>query len=347
MIALAVIFAMMSFAAAEEFPITLIQEKKATPHTVEFAHTSIVYEIVLIPHPCDPDSNLLFAPDDPIVQCAGDKELEQYINEIAIEVIGFPISLDDLLIPEVTNLNDLEQQITQLDTTSQLIFEYEAKDLAESTEEQVIEQYQEIKDIWNNEINELENDAISIFKDSPGVESKIIQQKIEKLKLEFDLKEEKIKNTILVQKKIKTSIELKSLKEEFQDSMNEYAVTEKAMKYGDEKDKKLEQLYKQNIKLMKKMLIVEAKHNDKKLEFDDFKKIDDKVTEKINSVSYNSEQSGIFGSGDANNGNYSENDSSGSESGKGSDNKGKSSDSKGKDNKGKGLDSKGKGKSKK
>jgi len=169
-----------------------------------------------------------------------------------------------------------------------------------------------------------------IFKENPGIKSKILEQDIEKLKIRFDLRNEKIKNTSQDQKKIKTAFELKFLKEEFQDSMNEYAVTEKIMKYGDEKNKKLQQLYYENMVLMKEILVAEAQHNDKKLEFDDFKKIHEKVTEEINSVSYNVGQTDDV---DTINGNdsISGNSSEQGNNGKGSDNKGKGSgNSKGK-----------------
>ena len=80
------------------------------------------------------------------------------------------------------------------------------------------------------------------------------------------------------------------------------------------------------------MLIAEAKHNDKKLDLDNLKKIDEKVTEAIkNSVSENAGQTDngdtINGNGDSTSGNGSEKGNSG----KGSDNKGKGSgNSKGK-----------------
>lgn len=333
-IAIAVIFGMISFASATE-DIPLIKDTRGLESTVNFADVKIVYEIVLIPHPCDPLSNELFHPDDPVSSCAEDfvdDELLDFISDMALEAIGFPIDIDDLLFPEVTNLNDLEQQIIQLDTTSELIFEHEAEDLTITSqfEEEIKAEYQNIKDKWKKEMNELKNNANVLFKENPGMKSKILELDIEKLKIRFDLKEEKIKNTEQVQKKIKTAIELKNLKKEFQDSITEYFITEKIMKYGDEKDKKLEQLSKENKKLMKKMLIAEAKHNDKKLEWDDFKKIDEKVTEKIkNSVS---ENAGQTDNGDSINGNGSEKGNSG----KGSDNKGKGSGN-----------SKGNGKSKK
>ena len=151
-IAIAVIFGTISFASATE-DIPLIKDTSGLDSTVNFADVKIVYEIVLIPHPCDPLSNELFHPDDPIVNCAEDfvdDELLDFISDMALEAIGFPINIDDLLFPEVTNLNDLEQQIIQLDSTSQLIFEYEAEDLTITSqfEEEIKAEYQNIKDKW-------------------------------------------------------------------------------------------------------------------------------------------------------------------------------------------------------
>jgi len=119
--------------------------------------------------------------------------------------------------------------------------------------------------------------------------------------------------------------------------MNEYVITEKTMKYGPEKEKKLEQLKEKNTKLMKAMLLAEAKHNDKKLDVDYLKKIDQTVTEEINSVG---ENAGQTDGGDSSNVNEVD-----STNGNGSD-KG-DNDKKSNDSKGKGSgNSKGNGKSK-
>jgi len=199
-IAIAVIFGTISFASATE-DIPLIIDTIGTESKTNFRDVKIVYEIVLIPHPCDPLSNELFHPDDPIASCAEDlvdEELLDFISDMAIEAIGFPIDIDDLLFPEVTNLNDLEQQIIQLDSTSELIFEYEAEDLTITSqfEEEIRAEYQNIKDKWKKEMNELKNNAKVLFKENPGMKSKILEQDIEKLKIRFDLKEEKIKRLL-------------------------------------------------------------------------------------------------------------------------------------------------------
>lgn len=149
-----------------------------------------------------------------------------------------------------------------------------------------------------------------------GVAEKSALYDLEKTALKIKMQNDKADREEKTKAKIKTAIELSNLKETFQDSMSEYVITEKTMKYGPDKEKKLADLKKKNIKLMKEMLIADAKHNDKKLGPDDIKKIDQKVTEAI-------ENSGGQKNGKSDNG----------DKGKGSDkgNKGKSSD-KGKGN---------------
>lgn len=151
-----------------------------------------------------------------------------------------------------------------------------------------------------------------------GAAEKSALYDLEKTALKIKMQNDKADREEKTKAKIKTAIELSNLKETFQDSMNEYVITEKTMKYGPDKEKKLADLKKKNIKLMKEMLIADAKHNDKKLDKDDIKKIDQKVTEEI-------ENSGGQKNGKSDNGD-----------------KGKSSDN---GNKGKSSD-KGKGKSK-
>jgi len=154
-----------------------------------------------------------------------------------------------------------------------------------------------------------------------GAAEKSALYDLEKTALKIKIQNDKADREEKTKAKIKTAIELSNLKETFQDSMNEYVITEKTMKYGPDKEKKLADLKERNIKLMKEMLIVDAKHNDKKLDPDYIKKIDQKVTEDI-------ENSGGQKNSKSDNG----------DKGKGSDkgNKGKSSDN-----------GKGKGKSKK
>lgn len=337
----------------------------------------IVYEIVLIPHPCDPLYNALVVPDDPNLNCKKDlvdDELLDFINEIAIRTIGFPIDIDEILFSEVTNLDELEEKILQLDNISELIFEHEAIDVSTTTsqfeeqiqnsdpesaeylesklEEKVEEirtEYQIIKDMWKEKINELQNNSKNLSGENPGMKAKILKQDIEKMKIRFELKQDKIKNTDNTMKKIKTAVELNDLKKDFQNSMNKYEIIEKTMKYGAEKDKKLEQLKQKNVELFKSVLFAEAKHNDKKLDEDYLKKIDQEVGDLIkNSAGGYSESpydkvSEIVGSDNGNNGDGKGNgNGNGSDNGKGSGNDKGSDKNKGQ-SKGKGSD-KGKGK---
>jgi len=149
-----------------------------------------------------------------------------------------------------------------------------------------------------------------------GVAEKSVLYDLEKSALKIKMQNDKADREKKTKAKIKTAIELSNLKKNFQDSMNEYVITEITMKYSPDKEKKLADLKEKNIKLMKQMLITDAKHNDKKLDPDDIKKIDQKVTEEIKN------------SGNQKNG-KSDNGDKGKNSDKG--NKGKSSD-KGKGN---------------
>ena len=342
-----------------------------------FVDGKIVYEIVLIPHPCDPLSNALVIPDDPNLNCKKDfvdDELLDFINEIAIRIIGFPIDIDEILFPEVTNLDELEEQIFELDNISELIFEHEVIDVSTTTsqfeeqiqnsdpdsadylqeklEEKVEEirtEYQIIKDKWKEKINELQNNSKNLLSENLGMKAKILKQDIEKMKIRFDLKQDKIKDTDNTMKKIKTAIELNSLKKNFQNSMNEYEIIEKTMKYGAEKDVKLEQLKQKNTELLKSVLLADAKHNGKKLDEDYLKKIDQNVSDLIknsgdenNESTYGDNGSEIIGSNNGDN-ESGQGNGNGSDKGKGSSNSKSSDKGKGSSN-GKGS---GKGNSKK
>lgn len=318
-----------------------------------FHDGKIVYEIVLIPHPCDPLSKILVIPDDPSLDCKKDfvdAELLDFINEIAIRTIGFPIDLEEILFSEVTNLDELEEQIFELDSMSELIFEHEVIDVSTTTsqfeeqiensdpesaeylesklEEKVEEiraEYQIIKDKWKEKINELQNDAQNMLNENPGMKAKILKQDIEKMKIRFDLKQDKIKDADDTMKKIKTAIELNNLKKNFQDSMNEYEIIEKTI-YGAENDKKLEQLKQKNTELLKLVLIADAKHNGKKLDEAYLKEIEQNVSDLItnsadenNESAYGNNGSEIIGSSNGNN-EGGQGNGNGSDKGKGSNN---------------------------
>lgn len=328
------------------------------------SNNKFVYEIVLIPNPCDPLSNMLFLPDDPNLDCKKnliDQELLDFINEIAIKTLGFPIDIDDILFSEFTNLAELEEQILELETISELIFEHENIDVSTTTQqfeeqiqnsepeaeeyletkleekvEEIRTEYQIIKDKWKEKVDELQNNSKNLLNENTGMKAKILNQNIEKMKIRFDLKDDKVKNSYSTAKKIQSAIELSKLKKNFQDSMIEYKIIEKTMKYGTEKYKKLAQLEQKNMDLFKSVMISEAKHNGKKLDENDLKNIDQNVSDLIKdsdgaygekTYGYGSE---IIGSG---NGNGDDN-SNGSDKGKGSGN-GKGSD---KGSNGKGSD---------
>lgn len=150
-----------------------------------------------------------------------------------------------------------------------------------------------------------------------------------KIKMQSD-KEDEIE---MAKEKSNTGKELSILKKTLRNSMNEYVIIDKTMKNGPEKDKLLSDLKEKNINLMKERMLIESKHNDKKLTLDDIKKINQKATELVK----NPKSEKTDSSDNGNNGKGSDKASqSNSDKGKGSDN-GKSSDkgNKNKSNKGK------------
>lgn len=189
----------------------------------------------------------------------------------------------------------------------------------------------EIKKTFQQEFLAFKKEVKRILGIGQGAVEKSVLNELEKsalkMKMQYDKEEEEKTNAM-----IDTAIELSQLKETLQTSMNEYIITEKTMKYGTDKDKKLAELKQKNINLMKEMYLADAKHNNKKLDQNEIKQIEQKAIEDV-------ENSGGQKNNNSDNGKDSDN-GKGSNNGKGSD---KGSD---KGNSGKNS-GKGNGKSKK
>lgn len=218
--------------------------------------------------------------------------------------------MDDILL----NLSSDSKVGPAVSQAAQLhkLFAHEDKDIKKAFQEEFLAFKKEVKRILGvgqgaaekSVLNELEKSAL-------------------KMKMQYDKEEQEEKTNT----KIKTAIELSQLKETLQNSMNEYIITEKTMKYGPDKDKKLAELKEKNIYLMKEMYLADAKHNNKKLDQNEIKQIEQKATEDV-------ENSGGQKNNNSNNGKGSDNDK-GSNNGKGSDkgsDKGNSGKSSGKGN---------------
>ncbi len=169
-----------------------------------------------------------------------------------------------------------------------------------------------------------------------GTEQKLMQQELQKTELKINSQITKVEKDEERENKIKSSTQLTKQKEDLQKIKNKIGILENFRYNGDDKDKKIEELQTEEIELLKKTKIQEAKNNGKKLTEEDIKKIEDEVEEKANASSNRGSGNG----GDKGN------------SGKGSDNSGKGSSDKGnsgKSDKGNSENSNkgGKGKSKK
>lgn len=190
----------------------------------------------------------------------------------------------------------------------------------------------EIKKTFQQEFLAFKKEVKRILGIGQGAVEKSVLNELEKsalkMKMRYDKEEEEEETNAMID----TAIELSQLKETLQTSMNEYIITEKTMKYGTDKDKKLADLKQKNINLMKEMYLAHAKHNNKKLDQNEIKQIEQKAIEDV-------ENSGGQKNNNSDNGKDSDN-GKGSNNGKGSD---KGSD---KGNSGKNS-GKGNGKSKK
>jgi len=146
-----------------------------------------------------------------------------------------------------------------------------------------------------------------------GTEQKLMQQELQKTELKINSQLLKLEKDEERDNKIKSATQLTKQKEDLQKIKNKIGMLENFRYTGDDKDKKIEELQTEEIKLLKKTKIQEAKNNGKNLTEEDIKKIEDEVEEKANASS----NSGSGNGGDKGN------------SGKGSDNSGKGSNDKG------------------
>jgi len=164
-----------------------------------------------------------------------------------------------------------------------------------------------------------------------GTEQKLMQQELQKTELKINSQLAKVEKDEERENKVKSATQLTKQKEDLQKIKNKIGMLDNFRYNGDDKDKKIEELKTDEIKLLKKTKIQEAKNNGKKLTEEDIKKIEDEVEEKANASS---------NSGSGNGGDNGNSGKGGGNSGQGSSDKGNSGNSD-KGNKG------GKGKSKK
>jgi len=146
-----------------------------------------------------------------------------------------------------------------------------------------------------------------------GTEQKLMQQELQKTELKINSQLSKVEKDEERDNKIKSATQLTKQKDDLQKIKNKIGILNNFRYNGDDKEESLNELQAEELKLLKKTMIQEAKHNGKKLTEDDLKKIEREAEEKTSTSS----NGGGGNGGDKGN------------SGKGSDNSGKESSDKG------------------
>jgi len=204
------------------------------------------------------------------------------------------MKLSSLSPTEITNLGQSVSEVAKLH-----------KDLAHLSKAEKKEfQY------WFHEFRNAVKEILGI---GQGTEQKLLQQDLQKSEIKIKAQLDKIKEEEDRDNKIKTSLQLTKQKDDLQKIKNKIGILNNFRYNGADKEELLSELQAEEIKLLKKTMIQEAKQNGKKLTEDDLKKIEQEAEEKTSTGS----NSGGGNGGDKGN------------SGKGSDNSGKGSNDKG------------------
>jgi len=217
--------------------------------------------------------------------------LESSSSSSAVEIITMKLS--SLSASDITNLGQSVSEVAQLHKT-----------LAHEDKTE--------KDAFKVLFHQFRNAVKAFLGIGQGVEENLIQNELKKTEIKINAQISKIEEKEERENKIKTAVQLIKQKKDLQKIRNKKVTFEDFRYNGDDKDKVLEELQAEERKLLKNILIQEAKQNGKKLTGDDLKKIDQKVEKKTTS---------------SNSGN------DGGKDNKGNDNSGKGSD-KGKSDKG-------------
>jgi len=131
-----------------------------------------------------------------------------------------------------------------------------------------------------HEYKELLKEKLSEGKQQGSFENKIIGNNLDKEELKLKIQSSKILENNNKINKIQTAVDLGNQKEELIKIKNLLGVAQHLNK-SPEKDKLIEQLKLEKIELLKGVLILDAKHNDKKITTDFLKKLDEKIIEEI------------------------------------------------------------------
>jgi len=204
------------------------------------------------------------------------------------------MKLSSLSATDITNLGQSVSEVAKMH-----------KDLAHlSKDEKKDFQY------WFHEYRNAVKEILGI---GQGTEQKLMQQELQKTELKINSQLSKVEKDEERDNKIKSATQLTKQKDDLQKIKNKIGILNNFRYNGDDKEESLNELQAEELKLLKKTMIQEAKQNGKKLTEDDLKKIEQEAEEKTSTSS----NSGGGNGGDKGN------------SSKGSDNSGKESSDKG------------------
>jgi len=129
-----------------------------------------------------------------------------------------------------------------------------------------------------HEFKELLKEKVGKGKPQGSLENKKIENSLDKTELKLKMQSSKILENNNKIKKIQTAVDLGNQKEELIKIKNLLGVAQHLNK-SPEKDKIIEKLELEKIELIKEVIILDAKHNDKKITTDFLKKLDEKITQ--------------------------------------------------------------------
>ena len=133
-----------------------------------------------------------------------------------------------------------------------------------------IEKFHEFKDLLKEKLGK--------GKSQGSLENKKMENSLDKTELKLKMQSSKILENNNKINKIQTAVDLGNQKEELIKIKNLLGVAQHLNK-SPEKDKIIEKLELEKIELIKEVIILDAKHNDKKITTDFLKKLDEKITQ--------------------------------------------------------------------
>ncbi len=138
-----------------------------------------------------------------------------------------------------------------------------------ATHDEFIDRFHEFKDLLKQKLREGKVGTL---------ENMLMENELDKMELKLKMESSKILENNNKINKIQTAVDLGNQKEELIKIKNLLGVAQHLNK-SPEKDKIIEKLELEKVELIKEVIILDAKHNDKKITTDFLKKLDEKITQ--------------------------------------------------------------------